>query len=163
MRQSNIDLVNRVLAEQSADQPIYDIGGGSYKSMWSFPVVTVDISGETNILADATDMCIIPDEVAGTVITTDTFEHINHPFKAIDEIHRILKKDGLLVLSTVLLWDYHEYPHDYFRFTVEGLEYLCRNFKKIESGWQEENAPIDGNNIKVVAPHAGVYFVGRKI
>src|SRR5882672_6960003 len=142
MRQSNINLVNRIRKEYGYSNPIYDIGGGGFKHMWNFPVFSVDISDQADIVADCTDMPQVRDNTAATVISCDTFEHVKDPFKAIDEIYRIMKPGGLLILSTVLTWGYHEYPGDYFRYTVEGLEHLCSKFEKLESGWSRENVPL---------------------
>jgi len=160
MRVSNIELVERIKEEHSLPEPVYDIGGGDSKSMWYFPVVSVDMGGNVDIRANCMDMPQIKDGVAGSVITTDTFEHLQDPFKAIKEIHRIMKPGGILVLSTVFLWDYHKVPEDYFRFSVPALEYLCKDFEKIESGWSYEELSVDTKRIS--CRKAGSYFVGKK-
>lgn len=58
-------------------------------------------------------------------------EHLNRPLDALKECNRVLKRNGLLVLTTVQYWHTHSYPSDYFRFTKYGLKYLLR-----ESGFK---------------------------
>lgn len=61
-------------------------------------------------------------------------EHLNNPIKGIKECRRVLKKDGLLALTTVQYWHTHNHPDDYFRYTKSGLEYLVNSngFKIID-------------------------------
>jgi len=50
----------------------------------------------------------------------------------VDEIHRILKKDGTCILTTHMAQVLHGEPHDYFRFTEHGLRELFKEFKHVE-------------------------------
>lgn len=73
--------------------------------------------------------CIdLPSETVGTVLLMDTLEHVEYCRKALGEVHRILKPDGLLVASSVMRFPIHEYPHDYWRFTPQGLRSLLTPF-----------------------------------
>lgn len=166
MRISNIELVKRISNEYALPGPIYDIGGAGFRSMWNniFPEFkTVDILPDSDITADICSMPQINSDSIGTVVTMDTFEHIKEPWKAVDEIYRILRPGGILIISTVLIWDYHEYPQgtpDYWRFTASCLDMLCSKFEKIESGYSKEDVPIDDKYIQ--ASKSGSYFIGRK-
>jgi ubiquinone/menaquinone biosynthesis C-methylase UbiE len=42
----------------------------------------------------------LPDGSVDLVVTFETVEHVNNYMKFIDEIHRVLKKDGLAIIST---------------------------------------------------------------
>ena len=55
-----------------------------------------------------------------------------NPQKAINEMHRILKEGGTCILSTRFMYPYHPDPKDYYRFTKDGLEYLFKEFSKVE-------------------------------
>jgi SAM-dependent methyltransferase len=70
----------------------------------------------------------LPDASVGTVVTMDTFEHVEYPRRAIDEICRVLKPDGILLLSSVMKFPIHGYPNDYWRFTPEGFRSLLKPF-----------------------------------
>ncbi len=67
-------------------------------------------------------------ESVGTVLIMDTLEHVEFPRKAIDEVYRILKPNGILVVSSVMNFPIHDYPHDYWRFTPEGFKSLMKIF-----------------------------------
>ena len=45
--------------------------------------------------------------------------------RAIDEIARVLRPGGYLILTAPHIWGLHEIPHDYFRFTPYGLRHLA--------------------------------------
>src|SRR5574341_1616961 len=47
----------------------------------------------------------LPDESVGTVLMLDTLEHVEYPRKAIDEVLRILKPAGVLILGSVMNLD----------------------------------------------------------
>lgn len=64
----------------------------------------------------------LPDESAGLALCLETLEHVENPVKAVNEIHRILKPKGILLLSTILAYPIHDYPSDYWRFTPACLE-----------------------------------------
>lgn len=70
----------------------------------------------------------LPEESVGTVLVLETLEHVEFPRKAIEEVHRILKKGGILIISSVMNFPIHEHPHDYWRFTPEGFKSLLRPF-----------------------------------
>lgn len=68
------------------------------------------------------------DESVGTVIILDTLEHVENCFLALDEINRILKKDGMVIMSSVMDFPIHDYPSDYWRFTPEAFKLLLKKF-----------------------------------
>jgi hypothetical protein len=47
-------------------------------------------------------------------------------------MHRVLRPGGLCVISSVMLFPIHAYPHDYWRFTPEGFKQLLTPF---EDSW----------------------------
>jgi SAM-dependent methyltransferase len=62
-----------------------------------------------------------------TVLCTEVLEHLSTPAACIDEIARVLRPGGHLILTTPQMWHLHEEPYDFFRFTRYGLAYLCRS------------------------------------
>jgi SAM-dependent methyltransferase len=85
-----------------------------------------------DILCDVTNMKPIPDESIGLVLNCESLEHIQHPSKAIDEIYRVLRPDGLLILTTVMHFKIHRTPKDYWRFAPDGIELLLNRFKILD-------------------------------
>ena len=53
-----------------------------------------------------------------------TLEHLREPGRALAEIVRTLEPGGTLLVAAPQDWEVHQSPHDYFRYTRHGLEYL---------------------------------------
>lgn len=70
----------------------------------------------------------LPSESVETVLLLETLEHVEFPRKAIKEIHRVLKPNGILIMSSVMDYPIHDYPHDYWRFTPEAFGSLLKSF-----------------------------------
>lgn len=51
-------------------------------------------------------------------------EHVPEPRSVLEEISRILKPGASLFLSAPQSWHQHQKPHDYYRYTSFGLQYL---------------------------------------
>jgi SAM-dependent methyltransferase len=80
------------------------------------------------------------------IICLEVLEHVRQPQKAADELLRVLKPGGILLLTTPFLLGYHgkskqgdqTYSHthsaypDFWRFTHEGLLYMFSGFAKTE-------------------------------
>lgn len=67
----------------------------------------------------------------GTALCLDTLEHCADPLTACRELHRVLADGGVCVLSSVMFFPVHGYPHDYWRFTPEGLRLLLAPFDDV--------------------------------
>jgi SAM-dependent methyltransferase len=97
----------------------------------------------------------LPDSSVGTVICMDTMEHVEYPRKAMAEIHRILQPGGMVIMSSVMDFPIHGYPHDYWRFTPEGFKSLLNIFENNFVGFDgPEDKPITivGLGFKGVQP-----------
>jgi hypothetical protein len=51
-------------------------------------------------------------------------EHLPEPSIFLSEAHRILQRDGNIVITVPFMWQVHEAPQDFYRFTRFGLDYL---------------------------------------
>jgi SAM-dependent methyltransferase len=85
-----------------------------------------------DVICDIADMKPITDESIGLVLNLESLEHLPYPQRAIDEIHRVLRPDGLLILTTVMHFKIHRAPKDYWRFTPDGMELLLSRFKILD-------------------------------
>lgn len=83
------------------------------------------------VIGDAQAIGLV-DGVFDVVLCTEVLEHLPEPQRAIDEMFRVLKPGGTLLLTTRFLFPIHDAPHDYFRFTKYGLRYLLRRFDILE-------------------------------
>lgn len=59
------------------------------------------------------------------VLCTEVLEHVPEPERLFQEITRLLKPGGTLILATPQTWGLHLEPYDYFRYTRYGLETLA--------------------------------------
>ena len=59
-----------------------------------------------------------------SVFCSEVLEHVFEPFNFIDEINRVLKIDGKLLLTVPFVWNEHEQPYDYGRYSSFGISHL---------------------------------------
>lgn len=81
----------------------------------------------------------LPSESVGTVLIMDTLEHVEFPRKAIEEVQRILKSNGILIISSVMNFPIHDYPYDYWRFTPEAFRSFFKHFESSFVDFAGEN------------------------
>jgi SAM-dependent methyltransferase len=70
------------------------------------------------------DTLPLPDAELDAVLCTQVLEHVPEPAPVLAELHRILRPGGRLYLTVPLVWELHELPHDYYRYTQPALEHL---------------------------------------
>jgi SAM-dependent methyltransferase len=134
--------LDRFIAAHASAGLTLDLGAqaGPYAS--HFPRrVALDLqrSAGIAIVGDARALPI-RDAVFDIVLCTEMLEHVPEPQVAIDEMRRVLKPGGTLLLTTRFLFPIHDAPHDYFRFTKYGLRHLVRQFEILEL--QEETDTV---------------------
>jgi SAM-dependent methyltransferase len=61
-----------------------------------------------------------------TVLSVQVLEHTPEPQRLLEEMSRVLRPDGLMILSVPFSFRLHEEPHDYFRYTPHGLRAMCQ-------------------------------------
>ena len=59
-------------------------------------------------------------------INVVTLEHVREPLKVTRELSRTLAPGGRILLIAPHEWEEHQQPHDYYRYTRYGLEYLLK-------------------------------------
>jgi SAM-dependent methyltransferase len=59
-----------------------------------------------------------------SVLCNQVLEHVFNPDEFLTEINRVLKPGGILLLTVPFVWDEHEQPYDYARYTSFGLHAL---------------------------------------
>ncbi len=58
------------------------------------------------------------------VLANEVFEHVFNPSEFLTEVHRVLKPGGKFLLTVPFVWDEHEQPHDFARYTSFGLVHV---------------------------------------
>jgi SAM-dependent methyltransferase len=66
----------------------------------------------------------IDDGFFDVVISTQVVEHVQHPWRWIKEVARIVKPGGLIYICTPNTIHFHEYPIDCFRVWPDGMRGL---------------------------------------
>ena len=126
--------IDAFLKKHATNGKTLDIGSGHGPYATYFPNrVSIDLAPGpgVDILADAHDLSMFEDESFDCVLSTEVLEHLHTPHQAINEMHRVLKKGGKIVLTTRFIFPLHNIPDDYFRYTRYGLHHLFKNFSEI--------------------------------
>ena len=116
---------------------VLDVGGASgtrYRRLvQSEQYWTVDVQGKNrpSVMGDAHRLPIADGSV-DLVLCLQVLEHCLRPELVLRELERVLEPGGRLVLSTVLLYELHGSPHDYYRFTESALRDLARGFADVQ-------------------------------
>jgi SAM-dependent methyltransferase len=72
----------------------------------------------------------LPDASVGTVLLLETLEHVEYPHEAMKELFRVMKPDGVIIMSSAMNFIIHDYPNDYWRFTPEAFRSLLKAFRQ---------------------------------
>ncbi len=141
MREAIVNYVRWAIARFPFEEPILDTCAGWEPNFYQplFPgkrYVKQDMRDFDpaciDVICDIADMKPIASESIGLVLNLESLEHLPYPQRAIDEIHRVLRPDGLLILTTVMHFKIHRAPKDYWRFTPDGIELLLSRFKILD-------------------------------
>lgn len=65
---------------------------------------------------------VIPE--VDVVFCFSLLEHTPNPWRVAENLQKVLKPGGLLLLSVPFQWRYHGHPKDYYRYTFDGIEAL---------------------------------------
>lgn len=130
--------LEKFLARHATKELVLDIGAGRVSTNHSyekfFPnrlALDIDEKRRPDIVGDVHHLPF-PDESHNIILCTEVLEHCHSPQAAIDEMKRVLKPGGTLILTTRFVYPLHDIPHDYFRFTKYGLQHLLRGFEVVE-------------------------------
>ena len=112
--------------------------GGAYESIDVAPRGDDRPTWTGDIMA----MPQVPDERYDCIVCHQVLEHLPRPWAALAEFHRVLRPGGRVVISVPHLSRRHELPHDYFRFTQEGLGSLLRDAGFVEIDVRAVGGPL---------------------
>jgi SAM-dependent methyltransferase len=132
-RASIADWVARAALAVAPGARVLDVGAGDapYRELFAHAeYLTSDWqhsvhegARRADIVASA-DALPVEDASVDAVLLLQVLEHVPEPARVLEELHRVLRPGGRLVLTAPLAWELHELPHDYFRYTGPGLEHL---------------------------------------
>lgn len=70
------------------------------------------------------DALPLDDDVVDAVLCTQVLEHVPDPFAVLREAARVLRPGGGIYLTVPFVWELHELPFDFWRFTPASIERL---------------------------------------
>ncbi|MFZ6849237.1 class I SAM-dependent methyltransferase [Undibacterium sp. RuRC25W] len=70
-----------------------------------------------------------PDASFDAVLCTEVLEHVQHYQTLVDEIHRVLKPGGHLIVTVPWSARFHYIPYDFFRYTPSSLAHMFKQFQ----------------------------------
>lgn len=112
---------------------VLDVGAGDapYAELFAHTdYVTLDWESSphegarTAAVSASADAIPLPDASFDVVVLTQVLEHVRRPAVVIAEIARVLAPGGRLLATVPFVWELHEEPHDYWRFTPYALAAL---------------------------------------
>jgi SAM-dependent methyltransferase len=93
----------------------------------------IDFGPRTELICDAHQLPFADGSFDG-LIAQAVLEHVLDPWRSAEELHRVLKKEGLVYAETPFLQRRHGGRFDFTRFTFLGHRRLFRRFDEIDSG-----------------------------
>lgn len=67
------------------------------------------------------------DNYFDSIISNQVFEHVFNPNEFLRETNRVLKMDGVFLITVPFVWDEHEQPYDYARYSSFGLKHILND------------------------------------
>lgn len=117
---------------------LLDVGCGSkpYRSLFEVEAyIGLDVDSESSRRLAVADQLYdghsfpFDDKIFDSVLCNQVLEHVFNPDQFLCEIARILKPGGKLLLTVPFVWDEHEQPYDYARYSSFGLRALLERHR----------------------------------
>jgi SAM-dependent methyltransferase len=99
-----------------------------------------------------------PDNKFDNVLCNQVLEHVFEPVPFLKEINRVLKPGGCFLLTVPFVWDEHEQPNDYARYSSFGLKYLLE-----QNGFELVEQKRSVNNLGTVFQLINAYIYKKVI
>jgi SAM-dependent methyltransferase len=116
-----------------------DFGCGSrpYEAIFTAAGVRylgADFDSRGDLSIDAAGHLQAQDQSADLVLSFQVLEHVRDLRTYFSEVRRVLRQDGLLLLSTHGTWLFHPHPEDHRRWTRQGLcaEIAAHDFEVVD-------------------------------
>jgi SAM-dependent methyltransferase len=147
--------------------PVLDLGCGSkpYEPLFTNPYLGLDVAmvhGRPDCLGVAEHAPIRSGSI-GTVLSTQYLEHAEDPDAVLTEARRMLRPGGRLLLSTHGVWVHHPDPHDYWRWTEEGLRTLFERHGFAVEAVHRQGELYTASLLLATYPLAAVQRSGRRV
>ncbi len=68
------------------------------------------------------------DGIFDSVVANEVFEHVFNPDQFLCEVFRVLAPGGMILLTMPFVWDEHEQPYDFARYSSFGIRALLEKY-----------------------------------
>lgn len=164
------EFVDVCVATLPFNEPVYEFGAYQVAGQEGFADLRSFFPGRRYVGADmrrgpGVDVILnlhdigLPDASIGSALVLDTLEHVEKPWRAMEEIHRVLAPGGVVLISSVMNFPIHDHPSDYWRFTPEAFRSLLNPFEWALVEWAGEEAfpeTVVGVGCKYAPPAASI-------
>jgi len=162
------ELVTAIRKEASLlNGKLIDLGCGSkpYKELFVNvdEYIGIDIENEGHSHTDE-DIDVFYDgkklpfsnETFNSAFCSEVLEHVFNIDEILAELHRVLKPDAKALFTVPFVWDEHEQPNDFGRYTSFGITH-----KLEKSGFEVLNLTKTGNFVKVIFQLINLFIFNR--
>lgn len=153
-------LKREVIFQSPPDAVVLNLGSGT-EHLYDDPrLINFDIFPHRNaeVVGDAHFLPFL-DGSFDVVWMSAVLEHIRKPWIVSKEVERVLKPGGKVLVSVPFIQKGHGAPHDYFRYTPDGLRSLFDGFEEIECG--PTHTRPTGTLVHVIGAWANAVFPGK--
>jgi SAM-dependent methyltransferase len=120
-----------------APEPVLNVGAGgeigAIVARGNCVSIDVDPNRDPDVV---TDICALfmhfPAESFASVFMIEVLEHVERPAEALHQVWEVLQPGGTVVISVPYIFEIHDAPNDYWRFTEFGLRKLLSNFSQVK-------------------------------
>ena len=95
----------------------------------------------------------VKDNEFDSIVCNEVLEHVFNPDDFVSEINRVLKLNGYLLITVPFIWDEHEQPYDYARYSSFGLKFLLE-----KQGFHIEKSIKSCNDLSVIFQLLNAYI-----
>lgn len=100
----------------------------------------------------------LPDASVAHILFTEVMEHVFTPETVLSELYRVLRPGGDMLLTTPFVWEEHDAPYDYARYTRFGLKHLLA-----QANFSVARESREGHYIHALTQLACTYAAGSLI
>lgn len=134
--------------DASKELSILDVGSydvnGSYKplfanSRWTYTGCDIEAGKNVDIVINPYKWDNIASESYDVIVSGQCLEHTKMPWKTMEEIVRVCKKGGLIMLTAPWSFIIHRYPIDCWRILPDGMRVLLEDIGHLETILIENN------------------------
>jgi SAM-dependent methyltransferase len=149
----NRNRINELVRKETRGPVVLDVGCGKrwpaallpeshcYFGL-DYPETAAWHETKPDVFGDAEDLPFASHSI-DTILMLDVLEHVPHARSALSEALRCLKENGTLILIVPFIYPIHDAPHDYQRWSINGLKQLAG-----EQGFIIEKEAYSGNPLE---------------